>query len=220
MGFKIFPTKEDEYFLYAKAAVAYLVANATRLGLSTTRQTTLSTKAGTYTTAYNKASAPATRTRNDISDRNTAKAALTEELRDIYSGLADSVLTDTDRNTLNLKKRGTRTAAPIPASQPDGRVDTAIRLQHTIHFWDTNTPNSRARPNGVRGCEIWYVVGPVSAPADIKQYRFLAIDSESPYMITFDGADTGKPVWYVLRWTNTRNQTGPWSAPIMATITG
>ncbi len=214
----IFPSKEDLFFIYVKAVIAYLIANATRFGITTARQTTLNTLLSTYTTAYNKASVKETRTKNDISARNTAHDALEAELRDVYSGLADSILTDIDRNTLNLKKPATRTSAPVPSTQPIAKIGTAIRLQHLIEFWDVATPNSRARPVGVRGCEIWYFIG-ATAPADVKQYRFLAVDSESPYIATFDGTDAGKSVWYILRWTNTRNQTGPWSAPVMATIT-
>ena len=34
----------------------------------------------------------------------------------------------------------------------------------------------------------------------------------------FDGADGGKQAHYMLRWVNTRGETGPWSETATATI--
>ena len=42
----------------------------------------------------------------------------------------------------------------------------------------------------------------------------------SPYLAGYDPADAGKTAHYFLRGVNTRNQTGPWSETVTATIPG
>ena len=60
----------------------------------------------------------------------------------------------------------------------------------------------------MRGCEIWCAISPAATIADAS---YLATDTATPYLATFDAADAGKPAHYFLRWVNTRNQPGPWS---------
>ena len=42
----------------------------------------------------------------------------------------------------------------------------------------------------------------------------------TPHVVHFDGADAGKVVTYWLRWVSTRDDKGPWSAAVAATVTG
>jgi hypothetical protein len=109
------------------------------------------------------------------------------------------------------------TPAGAPTTAPTATVDTGERLQHTIHFRDTTTPTSKAKPPGVRGCEIWMKIG--TPPVDAGELSFVALDTRTPYVATFDGADGGKTVTYWLRWVSTRDEKGPWSAPVAATVT-
>lgn len=69
----------------------------------------------------------------------------------------------------------------------------------------------------MRGCEIWVKVGD-PAPTDPSQLSFLALDTASPYVAEYDGADAGKTAHYMLRWVNTREEKGPWSQTVSATI--
>ncbi len=214
-----FPRQEALYFGFVKIAVAYLIANATRFGITAARQAALTTALNTYTSAFNKTSNLATRTKSDTADRKAAKAILSDLLRDTFDGLSGSLLNPTDRNTLNLPERAKGTPNPVPTTRPVAVVNTTNRLQHTIFFADEATPNAKGKPKGVMGCEIWYAIGGASAPADPKGYKYMATDTASPYIATFDGADANKVVYYIFRWINTRGQAGPWSATVMATIT-
>lgn len=111
-----------------------------------------------------------------------------------------------------------RTPAAKPTTRPIGTVDTSQRLQHTIHFRDERTPTSRAKPDGVRACQIFTKKGD-PPPLDEKDLVYVASDSSTPYVLQFDGADVGKTAHYMLRWENTRGETGPWSETISAVIT-
>jgi hypothetical protein len=107
----------------------------------------------------------------------------------------------------------------VPTTRPIVSVDTSQRLRHTINFTDETTPNSRAKPAGAMGCEIWVKVGD-PAPTDPAQLRFLATDTRTPYVAQYNGEDAGKVAHYMLRWVNTKGEQGPWSQTVSATITG
>jgi len=107
----------------------------------------------------------------------------------------------------------------VPTTRPVGQVDTSQRLQHTISWRDESSPNSKAKPAGVRGAEIYLFIGP-TPPADPSLAHFVALDTASPYLLVHEAADAGKFAHYLLRWVNTRSEPGPWSETISATITG
>jgi hypothetical protein len=133
---------------------------------------------------------------------------------------ASADVPDATRAALGLTVRdATRTPTAAPTTRPVVQVDTGQRLRHTINFTDEQTPTSRRKPDGARGCEIWVKVGD-PAPADSTQLRFLALDTATPYVAEYDGADAGKPAHYMLRWVSTRGEQGPWSQTVSATITG
>ena len=111
-----------------------------------------------------------------------------------------------------------RAAVAAPTSRPVGTIDTSQRLRHTINFVDELTPTSRAKPDGVQGCEIWMKVGD-PAPAGPKDVHYLALDTRTPYTVEFEAGDAGKTAYYMLRWISTRAETGPWSATVSGTIT-
>ncbi len=112
------------------------------------------------------------------------------------------------------------------------------RLQHTIDSatsWRTGTPapprqavasGLRVGRPGVIGAEliraapvrnrVLVVDGP--PPVDPGELAFLAVDTRAPYTRDYAGAQGGKPAHYMLRWVNSRGETGPWSETATATI--
>ncbi len=69
------------------------------------------------------------------------------------------------------------------------------------------------------GCEIWVKVGG-TPPADASELTYVATDTATPYLAEYPGAKAGQMATYCLRWVNTRNERGPWSEPVSATIPG
>ena len=69
---------------------------------------------------------------------------------------------------------------------------------------------SRVRERSFRGLR--------PPPVDPGELTFLAVDTRTPYMTEFDGADGNKMAHYMLRWLNPKGQTGPWSQTVSATI--
>ena len=70
---------------------------------------------------------------------------------------------------------------------------------------------------GAIGVEIWNKVG-TTPPAGESDLRFVAVDTNQPYVLDFDAADGGKTAYYWLRWVNPTGERGPWSEQAAATI--
>lgn len=212
-----FPGKEADLNNYYQLVAPYLTTNAVRLKILPDAVTALNSNFTAWNTAYPASQNPATRTQTITESKNLANQNMMSMLRTIFDDIPESVLTIEDRNTLNLHQRSSsRTAAPVPITKPVALVDTSKHLEHTISFTDENTPNSAAKPDGVRGCQIWMKLG--SPAVDPSELQYVATDTASPYVNHFAGVNAGKPVYYWLRWENTRGETGPWSDAVMATI--
>jgi hypothetical protein len=55
--------------------------------------------------------------------------------------------------------------------------------------------------------------------AAYTQAKQQALDTATPYVVEYTSADAGKTASYMLRWVNTRDEKGPWSQTVSATIT-
>jgi hypothetical protein len=212
-----FPSKEADLNTYFQAVVAYLILNKVRLLLSSANQALLTAQLTAWNAVYPASQNTNTRTKSILQNKDIAKDILMSTLRLVYADIPNSVLTVEDRNTLNIGDRNApKTAAPVPTTKPIGQIDTSMRLEHTISFTDQD--GSAAKPDGVRGCQIWFKIG---EPAiDPSELAYMTTDTASPYTYQFNGVNAGKTVYYWLRWENTRGETGPWSDVVMATITG
>jgi hypothetical protein len=215
------PHADDEFSVFINNFVNYVAAHAVNLGVPPATATALSNGLLLWTdslAAHETAQIAATSARTT---KDSARDALTIITRTTARSIqANPTVSDEIRALMGLPIRDdTRTRPPVPTTKPIGQVDTSQRLQHTLHWRDETMPNSKAKPTGVRGAEIWVFVGP-TPPTDPAQAHFVALDTASPYMLVHDPSDAGKFAHYLLRWVNTRSEPGPWSETISATITG
>ena len=151
--------------------------------------------------------------------KDDARATLATAIRPLAQIIQNNpIVTDAQRQAAALPVLATtHTPTPVPTTRPVGQVDTRQRLQHTLSWRDEATPKSKAKPAGVQGAEIWAYIGP-TPPTSPGQCHFVALDTSSPYLLVHDPADAGKTAHYMMRWVNTRNQPGPWSETVSATI--
>lgn len=215
------PDKEGEFNLWQINFMTYLVANATAWGVPAdvvTEAQGLQTK---WTTAYAKSSNAQNRTRADTGIKNGAHKVYKKRLRSIVSEYVvnSSKVSNDDREHMGITiKSDQRTPAPVPTSSPIGRIDYSRRMLHLIYFSDSES-SSRGKPEGVYGCEIWIKRGG-EEPKSNTEFTYLAIDTKSPYQMSFTLEDIGKRMYYLSRWINTRGETGPWSIIISAVVAG
>ena len=214
------PGPDGDFNAWQANFVTYASANAAALGLDplvdipplTAAQTTWTTDYAANTAA--QAAAQAAR-----QAKEAARGSLEGVIRPLVGVLqASADVDDTERAALGITVPDTKpTPVGPPTSRPVVTVDTSQRLQHTIAFQDELTPTSRAKPDGVRGAQVWVKIGD-PAPVDPSELTFLATDTRSPYVASFDGADANKVAHYMLRWESTRGDVGPWSETASATI--
>ena len=175
-----------------------------------------------WTNAFAKASNKQDRSSTDVQAKNDARTIYEQKLRKFIAKWinGNDAVPDSERTRIGLTvKKGTRTAVDVPTTSPVASVNFSTRLHHIVSFIDINTPTSKAKPDGVHGCEMWYKLG-TPAPVNQTDLSFFGVCTRSPYTIEFKGEDAGKIVWYWLRWENTKGEHGPWSSPVCAMVVG
>lgn len=213
------PTSDAEFSAWLNNFIKYADAHLAELGLVAADITPLSAAATAFNTAVENSVAAQAAAKGTLATRDSARDTAEGLARPLVQLLqASPKVQNSDRQSLGLNVRSTsRTAVSAPTTRPVATIDTRQRLQHTISFGDEATPGSRAKPDGVIGCEVWVKVG--TAPADPSELTYLATDTKTPYTAVYDGADAGKTAHYMLRWVNRRGERGPWSQTVSATIT-
>ena len=216
-----FPSAEADRNDYYIAAVPYLTnaANLARLLVSTPNKNALLAAFTSWNNSYPFCQNPDTKTKTLVDNKNKADEAMQTALRNIYHDIPQSVLTTQDRNTLRIAPPagGHHAPLPTPTDQPQGKIDSSARLEHTINI-SNSTTGKKAKPEGARATQIWEKIGG-PAPVSQSEMTFVGSTSKSKYVNHFDGADAGKTVYYWFRYEGT-DGTGPWSDMISAPING
>lgn len=213
------PSSDSEFTTWQENFLSYVNANLEALGLKDGDVASLKDSQRAWTTAYSNHT-HAQATAESVSQTKTASRKSYETLvRSLVRRLQGmSNITDAQRAGMQITLRETtRQAGLAPQSRPVVHVDTSQRLRHTISFTDEATPESRAKPAGIHGCEIWAKIGD-PAPTDGKGLVFLGLDTRTPYVAEYDGEHAGQTVYYMLRWANAKGEAGPWSQTVSATI--
>jgi hypothetical protein len=215
------PVADEDFSVFANNFVNYVTTHAVNLGVPPATAAALCNGLLVWSdslAAHDTAQIAATSARTT---KDSARDALTIITRTTARSIqANPTVTDEVRALIGLPIRDDgRTRPPVPTTKPVAQVDTSHGLQHTIHWRDESIPNSKVKPGGVRGAEIWAFIGP-TPPTDPTQAQFVALDTASPYLIEHNATDAGKLVHYLLRWVNTRGEPGPWSEVISAKIAG
>jgi len=218
------PGSDTDFLAWAGNFTTYAGAHLAELGLVADDIAPISTGRTDFYSKMNEnvtaqQAAQSARQAKDAS-RDTLETAVRQLVRQLQ---ASSDVDDTERAALGITvpdRTRTKSLGGID-TRPIGSVDTSQRLRHEIRFSDEATPTSRAKPKGVMGCEIWVKVAAQgeAPPADPAELGFIAMDSASPHIVEYDGADGGKTAHYMLRWVRTGDKKGPWSETISATIT-
>ncbi len=211
-----FAKKESLLNIYFAVAVAYILTNITRLGVSLANKATMIAELANWNNLYPLATTAATSTAANVKDKNISKGKMKAILRLIFGDFLTSVLTSTDRITLNIPVvGGVHGIMAIPNSEPEGSVDDSYRLAHKISYLDS-VSGKKGKPHGATGCEIWHKIGGV-APVSIGDLTFLDTITKSPLMISFEGTQAGLKVWYWMRWIN-KSAKGNWGTEFNGTI--
>ena len=213
-----FPTKESLLNLYFIRAYAYIfiAANLLRFLVSVENKTELTASIEGWNEYYPKAINPSTSTEDNVANKNIWMERMLTVLRKIFADIANSVLTPTDRATLLIPiLGGAHPYVPMPDCWPIGSVKSTSRLSLIISYID-NLTGKKAKPVGVKGCEIWFKIGGTE-PVSLSEMTYLQTISKTPFVIDYDGTQGGLKVYFWIRWIDSKGK-GKWSPCISGTI--
>jgi len=216
------PQNDAKMNLWQKNLIEIVESKVTAWGILADDFSLVKAKQVVWEAAFDKVSNKQNRTAADVLTKDDAGTDFKKAIRIFVAQwlASNSKVTDSDRSRMGLTvKSGTHTAVAKPTTSPVATIDFSVRQQHTIHFSDEASPRSKAKPEGVHGCEIYMKVDG-DAPKDASELTYVATDTATPYAVNFDGSKAGKIVYYWLRWVNTRGECGPWSSTVSAMVMG
>lgn len=189
-------------------------------GLTAAQVTGLQTAISNFDVEFEQHVAAQAAAKSKTQSKEAKRDALETILRELVKLVkAQSSLNESDLSALGQVVTGGGYTPLSNPTRPTGTIDTSERLRHTISFADEATPDQKRKPAGTIGCEIWAKVGG-NPPADEKECSFVALDSATPYLMEFGGADAGKMIHYMLRWSLKDETRSAWSETVSATVTG
>ena len=208
---------DSELIDVANQLVAAMSANPPAYGTSAPKIAALDALRVTFDTDVTAQVAAAAASKAATATKEGSRAPLVNAMRGHRDTAKASGATEAQMAATALPFGGEK--VPPTATVPAGSVDTSQRLRHTISWTDAAAPDNKRRPRGAMGAEIYVKLdGP--PPTDQTQCTFLTVDSATPYVAEYDGADAGKMAHYMLRWRMRDGSTNAWAETISATITG
>jgi hypothetical protein len=230
---KRFPASDAEFNTYVNNANTYLnvAANKSRLVLTTaatsalTLVNTLLTAATTgWNTIFPQSQNPAIATSTIIAAKKSTRVQIETQLRNIYADIPNSVLTQTDRDTLNLSlPADTRTPVPKPQNAPIVAVTERQHLSVTLSFTDPAHSQSQAKPDGVIEIDIESAfLAPSTAPAagfpNETDFRHIGLSGRTSYGRDYTQAQLKGTDYIRARYVSSRKEPGAWSEIISVVV--
>jgi hypothetical protein len=209
------PRSDADYNIWQSNLMTLVKTNLAPWGISTDDFKSLEDKQAVWNSAFAKASNKQNRTSADVQAKDDARDDFKPAIRAFVAQwlASNNLISNSDRERMGLTVRSdSRTPTPVPSTSPMGTIDFSVRLQHNIHFFDSTTPKTKAKPAGVHACEIWTKTG------DAADFTYLVSDTRTSHIVSFDQDSAGKTIYYRLRWINTRGEQGPWSSVISAIV--
>lgn len=213
------PGADAEFDSFVTDFSAYLSANAGALGVTAADATAIASAVSNWGSAFGNQQTLVNALPAATENKNTKRAALETLIRPVAKAIQNRTqTTDEQRAALGITiPDRSRTRAPQPSSRPIVVIDGSQRLEHTLTLRDENSITSRSRPPGVIGAEVYCFING-TPPTDPKQCKLVAVAKRSTVKIKFEGADAGKNAFFMVRWINAHDETGPWSETGAATI--
>jgi hypothetical protein len=224
MGSPYIPAKDADFNNWLTNFSTLLTASPTTYGLVAGDATAVAAVTTTWSAAYLAATNPVTRTAVTIADKDAARLAAEGLVRPLAVSVSlNGGVTNMDKTAIGVTVRVTTpTPVPPPTTQPALSLSGAVHNLTTLRYYDTSTPDAKAKPPGVRGIQIFQGIGTVPA-IDPSQCQFLNDWTKSPNYVNYDGTQVGKIATFFGRWftqsgPSGQKQFGPWSAPLSVAI--
>lgn len=201
-----------------------LTAAPTTYGLVAGDATAVAAVVAPWVAAYALATNPSTRTPVTIADKDAARLAAENLIRPLAVSISlNGGVANMDKTAIGVTVRiTTPTPVPPPTTQPALSLESAVHNVHFLRYYDTTTPDTKAKPPGVTGLQIFRSIGTTPA-SDPTTATYVDTWTKSPNTVGYDGTNVGKIATYFGRWvtrsgTGGQSAVGPWSAPLAVAI--
>jgi hypothetical protein len=212
------PGPDASFQAWQSNFVTYANANLVALGLVAADMAPITAAQTGWTTAFPAHVAAVNAAKAAKQTKDEARAAYVAAIRPLVRRLqASAVVSDAEKASLGITVANAPSPIGPPTTAPQISIECGMRLQQTLRFVDSATPTRKAKPAGALGVEIWNKVG-TTPPTGENDLRFVAVDTNAPYVMNFDSADGGKTNYVWMRWVSPTGERGPWSEQAQATI--
>ncbi|MDR0668121.1 MAG: hypothetical protein LBF90_05850 [Prevotellaceae bacterium] len=207
------PRKDRELLAWTINFLRYLYPALSRFNFPAAEYDKLTALRDDFSQKLDTATEPATRTKTSVLAKNIARAALEKALQqDVKEFLLfNRNVTDEDRDDLGLPiYKATRTPAPVATDPPDADARTPSPGRVEIDFFERGSRHKKGKPPGQHCVEIAWLLSD-TPPTRWEELLHSAVDTNSPYIFSFENDQRGQRLYFALRWENTRGEKGPWS---------
>ena len=217
------PHKDGELLTMATQASTAITLSPPTYGLTTGQASALATLVTAYTTAYDAATNPATRTKPTLLDKDAAKAALVQNLRDLNRFVqATKTVTDGQKAAIGFPVYATRAPIPKPTNAPVLEVQsTEYRIAKVLAREPGVT--RRGLPPGVHNLLVvsYVAQGSTPPPTDPLQWKLEGLPTRPQFSVEFASTlAAGSQVYLAAAYVNPRGQAGPLCPPVSFYIGG
>ena len=212
------PGPDASFQAWQSNFVTYANANLAALGLVAADMTPITAAQSPWVNGFTAHIAAVNAAKAAKQTKDEARAAYVAAIRPLVRRLqASNVVSDAEKASLGITVAQTPGPIGPPTTAPICSIECGMRLQQTLRFVDSATPTRKAKPAGALGVEIWNKVG-TTPPTGENDLRFVAVDTNAPYVMNFDSADGGKTNYVWMRWVSPTGERGPWGEQAQATI--
>ncbi|MEO6050106.1 MAG: hypothetical protein ABIP78_02100 [Pyrinomonadaceae bacterium] len=180
---------DSELINVANQLISAMTADPAAYGTTPAQIAALTTLVGTFDTDTTAQIAALAASKAATATKESSRRPFVDAMRGHRDTAKASGATEAQMAATALPFGGEK--VPPTATTPIGSVDTSQRLRHTISWTEATTPDNKRRPRGAMGAGI-YVKLDDPPPTDEKPCTFLTVDSATPYVAQYDGADAGR----------------------------
>ena len=201
--------------------VTVLTPNIVAYGVTSAQLATYNTYNTAYQAAYMAAKEVNTRTKPNVTAKNTAKSNLTISAKYLSSIIRSNMsVTDSQLVALGLQPRNLPAPAPFPTSVPAVEIISCTGRLVKIRVHDISSDSKRGKPASTIGANMYSFVG-AQPPTDARAYHFEGMTTKSYTDILFpDTVASGATVWLCAGWVGTRGEVGISCDAVMFTLQG
>ena len=218
------PQSSGGFNTWQKSYVAYIVANASALGIAPSDIAKLQSAQADWNNKFRANMEAQNAARGAIESRNESLDVFITIIRQMTRGIQlRAETTDTQREGLSITVPD-RTKTPLSEqivlteTPPIVKARCTSPKQVRIDWHPSQVgTDSGAKPKGIDGVAIWYAEGGI--PTDDAEWRFLALDTNSPYIHSV-GNDATVTLTYKAQWFDKRKRMGPFGNPVTVAVTG